>query len=87
MFMSCTSLAEAPALPAETLVQGCYELMFSNCTFLSKITMLATDISASNCLEKWVNAVAANGTITKAASATLPEGVNGIPTGWTVVNQ
>ena len=48
MFMSCTSLETAPELPAETLVEGCYDTMFSNCTSLKNITMLAKDISAAD---------------------------------------
>ena len=51
--------------------------------------MLATDISATNCLKNWVKGVATtDGTFTKASSmTTLPTGDSGIPTGWTVVNQ
>ena len=87
MFGSCSSLTTAPALPATKLVRNCYWGMFSGCTSLNSITMLATDISASNCLDDWVNGVAATGTFTKAASMTsLPSGVSGIPTGWTVKN-
>jgi hypothetical protein len=85
MFMSCISLETAPELPAETLVEGCYELMFSSCTKLSNITMLATNISASNCLTKWVKNVADEGKFYKAPTMTsLTTGENGIPAGWTV---
>ena len=87
MFMSCTSLKTAPALPAETLVEGCYELMFSNCTSLNNITMLAIDISAANCLNSWVYNVPTTGTFTKNASATYDPSTIGIPSGWTVKNQ
>jgi hypothetical protein len=49
--------------------------------------MLATDISANNCLYDWVSYVASSGTFVKsAAMTTLPSGLNGIPNGWTVVN-
>jgi hypothetical protein len=45
--------------------------------------MLATDISASNCLSYWVYGVASIGTFTKSPSMTLlPSGINGIPKGW-----
>ena len=88
MFSNCTSLETAPELPATTLTVECYKGMFDNCTSLNKITMLATDISATNCLKDWVKGVPATGTFTKAASmTTLPTGDSGIPTGWTVVNQ
>ena len=87
MFNGCSSLKEAPALPATTLADNCYNHMFFDCTSLNKITMLATDISATDCLNNWVSGVAATGTFTKAASATIPNGAHGIPSGWTVVNQ
>ena len=88
MFGNCTSLTEAPELPATTLTKECYGFMFMNCTLLNNITMLATDISATNCLKQWVNDVAASGTFTKASTMTsLPTGDSGIPTGWDVVNK
>ena len=88
MFYGCTNLVNAPELPVTTLADGCYYEMFYKCTSLNKITMLATDISASDCLKDWVVGVPATGTLTKAASmTTLPTGDSGIPTGWTVVNQ
>ena len=88
MFQDCTALTTAPLLPATTLAIYCYQSMFSGCSKLSSITMLATDISANGCLKNWVSGVAATGTFTKAASMTsLPTGVSGIPSGWTVMNK
>ena len=84
MFESCKALETAPALPATTLAEGCYFQMFKGCTILNEITMLATDINATNCLTDWVDGVATTGTFTKAASASLPTGVSGIPSGWNV---
>ena len=85
MFERCSSLTTAPELPATTLAQSCYQRMFQGCSNLNSITMLATDISATNCLLTWVGGVASTGTFTKAASMTsLPTGVDGIPSGWTV---
>lgn len=87
MFEHCIGLKYSPALPATTLAAGCYANMFNTCLALDNITMLATDISANNCLYSWVNGVAANGTFTKATSmTTLPSGDSGIPSGWTVVD-
>ena len=87
MFQSCTSLTTAPELPATTLTPYCYQYMFNRCSSLNSITMLATDISASGCLNSWVDGVASTGTFTKAAEMTsLPTGTNGIPSGWTVKN-
>lgn len=88
MFQGCTSLETAPALRATTLVGGCYAMMFYGCEKLSSITMLATGgLDIFGALSGWVDGVAAKGTLTKAADATLPSGKDGIPTGWDVVNQ
>ena len=47
--------------------------------------MLATSISASNCLNGWVYGVAAEGTFVKSHDMSdLPTGNSGIPTGWIV---
>ena len=54
MFNGCTSLTTAPELSATTLTTWCYERMFNGCTNLNYIKMLATDISATNCLNGWV---------------------------------
>ncbi len=87
MFARCSKLISAPVLPAETLVTNCYWQMFSGCTNLNSVTMLATDIAALNCLTNWMEGVAATGTFIKAASMTsLPTGVSGIPSGWTVTD-
>jgi hypothetical protein len=87
MFNSCKSLTTTPELHATTLVTFCYNRMFESCTKLNSVTMLATDISANNCLNQWVVGVASTGTFTKAAAMTsLTTGVSGIPEGWTVKN-
>lgn len=87
MFSRCKSLTTAPSLPATTLTNSCYNSMFSECSSLNNITMLATDVSAQNCLNNWVSGVASTGTFTKAPEmTTLPSGVDGIPSGWTVVD-
>ncbi len=54
MFEGCTSLTLAPELPATTLAGSCYSYMFSYCTSLSSVTMLATNVSAANCLYDWL---------------------------------
>ena len=84
MFEGCTSLTTAPELPATTLSEGCYDNMFRDCSSLNYIKMLATDVSATDCLTAWVTNVATSGTFIKDASTTLPTGLSGIPDGWTV---
>ena len=85
MFQGCTSLTTAPELPATTLAESCYNNMFSNCTNLNYIKCLATDISAIDCTNYWVNGVASTGTFVKNVKMTdWTSGTNGIPYSWTV---
>ena len=87
MFKDCKNITTAPDLLAETLVDNCYREMFRSASKVNSIKMTAKDISATKCLEWWTSGVANSGTFTKAKSMTvLPDGVNGIPTGWTVYN-
>ena len=85
MFYNCTSLTTAPELPATTLESQCYQFMFAGCTSLNYIKCLATNISASNCTDSWVDGVASTGTFVKAPSMTSwTTGTSGIPANWTV---
>ena len=87
MFRDCTALTAAPALPATTLAESCYFFMFRGCTNLSSVTCLATEgINQDKSTINWLYGVAASGTFTAATGAIWPEGVNGIPSGWTRVN-
>ena len=87
MFRDCTALTAAPALPATTLAESCYFYMFRGCTNLSSVTCLATEgINQDKSTINWLDGVAASGTFTAATGAIWPEGVNGIPSGWTRVN-
>ncbi len=87
MFAGCSSLTTAPVLPAANLVYKCYSNMFNECYHLNSITCLATaGINENQSTEGWVGGVASTGTFTKASGATWPEGENGIPNGWTVVD-
>ena len=40
MFNKCTSLTQAPALPAKTLASDCYHYMFSSCSSLTQAPAL-----------------------------------------------
>ena len=88
MFFNCSSLTTAPVLPATTsLAKYCYQSMFMGCTSLNYIKCLATDISATNCTQGWVDGVASTGTFVKNPNMNdWTEGANGIPTGWTIKN-
>jgi hypothetical protein len=87
MFSGCTSLTTSPELHATTLADACYYRMFYGCSKLNIILMLATDISAINCLNNWVDGVASSGTFVKNSDMTsLQTGSSGIPSGWEVKN-
>ena len=49
LFYECTSLSSAPALPAETLAEGCYWGMFYGCTSLSSAPALPAKTLAVGC--------------------------------------
>ena len=88
MFSGCKSLTTAPDLPAQTLAIRCYNFMFDNCSSLNYIKMLATDISASDCLGSWVFGVSTTGTFVKSSSATWNKvGNSGVPKDWNVITE
>jgi hypothetical protein len=84
MFSWCKLLIKAPELPATKLVTECYNGMFYKCKSLKEITMLATDISADDCLCCWVAGVSDTGTFIKTKSVDIPEGIHGIQKRWTI---
>ena len=49
MFQKCTSLTNAPELPATTLASGCYSSMFNSCTSLTKAPELPATTLADYC--------------------------------------
>ena len=49
MFRYCTSLTQAPALPATTLTTYCYMSMFYNCTSLTQAPALPATTLATSC--------------------------------------
>lgn len=89
MFAECTSLSTSSSpilLPASTLAASCYKEMFSGATGVNEVICLATDKSASNCVNNWLKDVAASGTFWAPIGLTWNWPINsasGIPTGWT----
>ena len=49
MFQDCTSLTQAPSLPATTLVDDCYSSMFNGCTSLTQAPALPAITLADYC--------------------------------------
>ena len=67
MFKGCTSLIEAPALPAMKLAYGCYWRMFSGCTSLKEAPVLPATELANKCYSSMFE-----GCISLAEVPTLP---------------
>lgn len=85
MFFGCGNLTAAPELPAALLTNQCYVSLFQGCRYLNYIKMLATNVSAPECLTNWVSGVAASGTFVKDRSATWDIiGVDGVPSNWDI---
>ena len=88
MFRECTSLKKAPVMPLLTLVAQMYRYMFYNCTSLEWVKMLATNITASNCLGAWMQYAKNESTcvFVKNISATwTTTGNSGVPTNWKII--
>ncbi len=49
MFSGCTSLTQAPELPATTLAEGCYHYMFEDCESLAQAPELSATTLAWGC--------------------------------------
>ena len=49
MFLNCTSLTQAPLLPAETLTEYCYSNMFEGCSSLTQAPILPATVLAGHC--------------------------------------
>ena len=82
LFRNCAQLTTAPELPAPVLTEGCYSGMFKDCSHLSHVECLATDISATDCVDDWLSGISQEGTFVKADGVQWPSGADGIPTGW-----
>ena len=55
MFNGCTSLTQAPALPATTLANSCYQSMFQGCTSLTQAPALPSTTLANSCYRSMFN--------------------------------
>jgi hypothetical protein len=89
MFESCTSLAEAPALPAKTLDTNCYESMFYGCSNLSTVTLYYADTAPddSDSFAYWLEEAGGTGCTIYAPADALWDSSDStmyIPSNWTV---
>ena len=88
MYEGCTNLTTAPVLPAETLATSCYYFMFMRCSSITWVKMLATDISASGCLNRWMENTknTSDCVFVKHINAQwTTTGNSGVPNKWTII--
>lgn len=88
MFNKCKKMVDAPILPSETLAGVCYYNLFRDCTTIRYIVMLATDISASQCMSAWVNGTTdtSDFVFVKHIDATWDVvNINGTLSKWTII--
>ena len=74
LFFGCTSLEEAPELPATTLSSGCYAWMFSGCSSLKKAPELPATTLATNCYKQMFQDCTSLTTGPELPATTLEEG-------------
>lgn len=86
MFYECTELKTAPIILAESLENiGC-GFLFYGCKSLNYVKCLATEIQEGS-IGSWMYGVAPTGTFVKSPQMNdWPIGMDGIPEGWTVVD-
>ena len=82
MFTGCTSLTQAPELPATTLANACYWSMFYNCTSLNSIKIGYTGDYNSVYFGGWVTNVANSGTFYYKGGQTAQDFK--LPSGWSI---
>ena len=86
MFRGCTSLVQAPILPATLYkADNSYDHLFDGCTSLSYIKCLLNN--GQYRIYGWVTNVSPTGTFVKAYGSSWPTGNDGIPSGWTVIEE
>jgi hypothetical protein len=77
-------MQEAPVLPAPILASWCYSNIFTRCTSLNKVTILAEDTSAGSWGLNWLDAnTSANPHIIYCKDADVI--IDNVPYGWEVV--
>ena len=85
LFDGCTSLVNAPELPATVLADYCYQYMFNGCT---KLNYIKVNFSSwiDNTTNNWVAGVSSTGVFNAPSDLPVIVGDSNVPTGWTITN-
>lgn len=89
MFYNCINLENAPILPNPSNITNSstfYQQMFYNCSKINYIKCLGSVIGTNLCTN-WTYGFGSTGTFVKKAGVTWRSGTNGIPNGWTVIEE
>ena len=83
-----TNISTAPELPATTLAEACYWILFDRCPSLNSIKIAYTgnfsgDDVPNEAFLNWVNELTEGGTLYYNGSDSTT-GASAIPTGWSV---
>lgn len=81
MFDGCTNLVNAPELPATTLKDYCYQLMFRSCKNIKSIKCRAK-VKAEEATRYWLNDIKTSGTLYGHSEYGWSSGASGIPNTW-----
>lgn len=83
-----TAIERSPEIIATALTgSNGMQNMFNSCSNLNYVKCLASSGTAYGYSYGWLDGVSATGTFVKAQGATWASGVNGIPEGWTVIEE
>lgn len=85
-FSGCTALTTGPELLKEDVTNNAYQRMFYGCSSLNYVKCLVENPTTGN-QSNWLSGVSQTGTFVKKTGVTWPSGVNGIPSGWTVIEE
>lgn len=89
MFEGCKDLESGPALPAETIPEAAYLMMFANCTALSSISFGGCNLDKpGDGLMSWLDNVSPSGQINMIGKGneTLIPKTEALPSGWTIMD-
>ena len=91
LFFNCKALKSSPRLTGTQLNSQCYTAMFRGCTNLQYIDVDFTLWKGANQIynytSAWLSEASSTGTFVKPAALPIVNGIDAIPSGWTVVNK
>ena len=87
MFSGCTRITRVEIPNFTTTRKDELSDMFKGCSSLVYIKCLYSNPSSLSSASGWVSGVAETGTFVKKAGANWKTGSNGIPSGWTVIEE